>query len=204
MATSEALKTDLGDGAWFTYVPGWLPADEAAAALVALRAECAWEHRSIFAFGKEIPQPRLTAWSGELAYRYSGQTLEPREPTPALAALTARASIEFGQHFNHVLLNLYRTGHDKIGLHADNEPELGKDPLIVSLSLGAVRRFVLVPKDPRRKKRSLRLEHGSMLVMGGTTQHRWRHQVPGTNEPVDERINVTFRTLRGPPGWRGD
>jgi alkylated DNA repair dioxygenase AlkB len=105
--------------------------------------------------------------------------------------------------FDHVLLNLYRDGRDSIGMHADNEPELGSNPPVAAVSLGATRRFVVQRKGKRRgKPRSIPLEHGSLLVMGGTMQHGWYHGVPKTRADVGERINVTFRRLRGPPGWR--
>jgi len=160
-----------------------------------------WEHRAIVVFGREIMQPRLISWAGQLAYKYSGQTLEPRELSPTLAGLCHEVSAATGTHFNHLLLNRYRDGQDHIGYHADNEPELGRDPLIASLSLGARRRFLLKRKDHRRSKR-LSLEHGSLLVMGGTLQHTWRHAVPKMARCEEERINITFRRLMGPPGWR--
>jgi alkylated DNA repair dioxygenase AlkB len=187
-----------------TYLPAWLTSEEADRAFAELRDEVAWEERAIVVAGREILQPRLIGWAGVERYRYSGQTLEAREPTPALAALTARVSEAAGASFNHVLLNRYRDGRDSIGFHADNEPELGRDPLVAAVSLGAVRRFVVQRKGKRRgKPRTWRLEHGSLLVMGGTMQHHWYHAVPRESAPTGERINVTFRTLLGPPGWRG-
>lgn len=109
--------------------------------------------------------------------------------------------------FNHILLNRYRSGRDAMGVHADNEPELGPWPTIAAISFGAVRPFLIEPKEKRgRKKHRKRipLQHGSLLVMGGRMQHTWRHAVPRVNGLVDERINLTFRLLHGPPGWRGE
>jgi len=150
-------------------------------------------------------QPRLIAWAGDVGYRYSGQTLEPRPLTPTVAALMQGAVEATGTPFNHVLLNRYRDGMDMMGRHADNEPELGKDPLIAAISLGASRPFVLWPKDKRAKtkdKKRIELRHGQLLVMGGNIQHTWRHGVPRVAGLKEERINLTFRRLMGPPGWR--
>lgn len=200
MATPPGALTDLGGGAWFTLADGWV--DDADAVFAALRDGQPWAQRPVYVFGRELPQPRLTAWAGELPYRYSGQTLPAQPADAVVATLMASASAACGVAFNHALLNLYRGGHDKMGLHADNEPELGKDPVIASISLGETRRFRLVPKDKRARPRTVWLEHGSLLVMGGTLQHRWRHEVPGTNKPLGARINITLRHILGPPGWR--
>lgn len=192
-------RVDLGRGAWITYAPAWLP--DADAVQAELTAALPWGMRPIVVAGRELPQPRLMAWGGEVAYRYSGQTLEPVAMTPLLAALTDRVSAAVGLPFNHVCVNRYRDGRDRIGRHADAEPELGRCPVIASLTLGARRRFVLSRKG-RRKTRNLRLAHGSLLVMGGTLQHTWYHELPSDRECETERLNLTFRWLKGPPGWR--
>lgn len=197
-------REDLGLGAWFVYTPGWLGEAEADARMAALLEGCAWVARPIVVAGREVMQPRLIAWGGDLPYRYSGQTLE-RVPIPAAlpAELVARASADAGVPFNHVLFNRYRDGKDNMGFHADDEPELGRDPVIAALSLGAERRFVLWRKGKRRgRKINVNLEHGSLLVMGGTIQHTWYHAVPKDAGCDRERINVTFRWLKGPPGTR--
>ena len=144
------------------------------------------------------------AWAGPQAYRYSGLTLQPRPLDPVLAELTDRVSAAAGVEFDHVMLNLYRDGDDRIGPHADDEPELGPDPVIASLSLGAARRFVAQPKRRYKSKRRERLvlTHGSLLVMGGSFQRAWYHGVPAQAAVTGPRINVTFRKLLGPPGWR--
>ena len=195
----------LGKGAFTDYLPGWLDRQAATDLMGRLRTELDWSQRPIRVFGKDIMQPRLNAWAGTLPYKYSGQTLEPRQGPPFLEDLMADLSQELGTPFNHVLLNLYRDGRDNIGIHADNEPELGKDPTIASLSLGASRWFVLMPKGKRAKRfgKKFKLHHGSLLVMRGTLQHRWRHGVPKMGDVTEERINLTFRCLKGPPGWRG-
>lgn len=197
-------RVDLPFDSWTLYDPSWLLPEEADAALDALLRREDWAHRPIVVFGREVDQPRETTWAGEEAYRYSGQTLAPRPFDPLLRELTDRAAAACKTPFNHVVLNLYRDGRDHIGMHADNEPELGRCPVIASLSLGAERRFVLCPKHDRRRKaqRRFTLEHGSLFVMGGAFQHRWRHALPKQGSVVLPRVNLTFRWIRGPVGWR--
>src|SRR3989475_4053896 len=131
------MRIPLASGAWLDYDPGWLSPAEADQALASLRDELAWEQREIVLFGRRVLQPRLIAWAGALGYRYSGQTIEPRAATPTTAALMARVVEHTRVPFNHVLVNRYRDGADSIGLHADDEPELGRDPIVATLSLGA-------------------------------------------------------------------
>jgi alkylated DNA repair dioxygenase AlkB len=193
-------RIDLGSGAWLEYLPAWIEATEADRLLAALRDELAWEHREIVLFGRRVLQPRLIAWAGSLGYRYSGQTLEPRAPTPTTAALMARVVEHTRVPFNHVLVNRYRDGTDSIGLHADDEPELGLDPIVATMSLGATRRFVLKPRLARGGPgRSLDVDHGSLLVMGGTCQRHYVHGVPRQSNVAGERISLTFRRLRRAP-----
>jgi alkylated DNA repair dioxygenase AlkB len=193
-------RIELEAGAWVDYLPAWLDAAEADRFLATLRDELAWEHREIVMFGRRVLQPRLIAWAGSLGYRYSGQTLEARPPTPATAALLARVVEHTRVPFNHVLVNRYRDGADSIGRHADDEPELGRDPIVATLSLGASRRFVL---EPRRAKLGARhaidVAHGSLLVMGGTCQRHYVHGVPRASRTVGERISLTFRRLLEAP-----
>jgi len=204
--SSELLtrRKNLGGGAWIVYAPGWLEAEEATRLQERLTADVPWEQRAISMFGKEIMQPRLIGWGGDLPYRYSGQTLPPRALLPALDALLARVQSEVGVPFNHVLLNRYRDGQDAMGFHADDEPELGYEPVIAAISVGVRRRFVMKAKGKRKTKRTVELAHGSLFVMGGTHQHKWYHGVPRQGSVASERINITFRLLRGPPGWRPD
>jgi alkylated DNA repair dioxygenase AlkB len=192
-------RTQLAGGAFFQYAPDWLErrmADELARALL---AELDWQQREIELFGRRILQPRLIAWAGTLPYRYSGQTLEPRQFPPALAALREAIRSRCGLDFNHALANRYRDGNDSMGMHSDAERELGQNPVVASLSLGATRRLVIRHKRDRNDRRSLELLHGSLLIMGGTMQHRYRHGLPRTRHPVSERINVTFRSLLHQP-----
>lgn len=192
---------DLGGGAWYSYTPEWLDPEASGALQAALTEQIQWEQRAIRMFGRELMQPRLVGWAGALPYRYSGQVLEPRAAPSVLDTLTEQVIAEVGIPFNHVLLNRYRDGADRMGRHADDEPELGREPVIAALSLGATRRFRLEKKG-KRVRRTQALANGSLLVMGGTMQHRWYHAVMREPGCTAERINVTFRLLRGPPGWR--
>ena len=196
-------RFDLGKDAYTEYDSCWLDAQEADRCLADLLANGVWEQRAIVAGHKEMVQPRLIDWGGTIPYRYSGQTLEPRPLEGLLADLNARVSDVVGVPFNHVLLNRYRDGRDHMGMHTDAEFELGQNPTIAALSLGVERQFVLRPKFKGHKhERRFLLSHGSLLVMGGTLQHRWRHGVPKMTGVSGERINVTFRRLMGPPGWK--
>ena len=194
------MRVSLASGAWLDHAATWLRPAEADDTLAALRAELTWEQREIVLFGRSILQPRLVAWAGELGYRYSGQTLEPRPFTATGARLLARVQAHVGVAFNHVLANRYRSGHDSMGLHADDEPELGPDPTVAIVSLGAVR---LLAVRPRRKgdggRHDLELGHGALLVMGGTFQRHYVHGVPRRPGAQGERISLTFRRLLRAP-----
>lgn len=160
-----------------------------------LQSETPWEQRDIVMFGQRRAQPRLTAWYGSGRYKYSGLVLEPRPWTPLLAALRALVEQTTGRAFNSVLLNYYRDGRDSMGWHADDEPELGPEPAIASLSLGQPRLFQLRHRRTGAR-RSLALEDGSLLLMAGRTQMHWVHAVTKTAKPVGGRINLTFRFIR--------
>jgi alkylated DNA repair dioxygenase AlkB len=194
------VRIVLARGAWLDHEPAWLSREEADLALSALFDELAWEQREIVLFGRRVVQPRLIAWAGELGYRYSGQTLEPREFTPTVRRLLERVRTDAGAPFNHVLVNRYRNQDDSMGLHADDEPELGRDPRVATVSLGADRRFVVRPRrkgDPLRQ--DLTLGHGALLVMGGTCQRHYVHGVPRATRAAGERISLTFRRLYRAP-----
>ncbi len=159
-----------------------------------------WQQPQVRLYGRACPVPRLVAWYGdaEASYRYSGLTHQPLPWTPLLAQIRARVVETVGQALNGVLLNYYRDGDDSMGWHSDDEAELGSNPLIASLTLGATRRFDLRRKGQGRIEHSLWLEHGSLLVMRGLTQHYWQHQVAKTRSPCAPRLNLTFRLIRSP------
>jgi len=192
------MRIPLAAGAWLDHDAAWLSRDAADEALAALRDELGWEQREIVLFGRRVLQPRLIAWAGDLGYRYSGQTLEPRPFTPAALRLLVRVCEATGVLFNHVLANRYRNGTDSMGLHADDEPELGPDPVVATVSLGAARRLIVRPRRKQdRERHDVELGHGALLVMGGTCQRHYVHGVPRQAGLEGERISLTFRQLRG-------
>lgn len=170
----------------------------------ALVAELPLRQETVHIAGRAYPTPRLTSWHGDpgATYRYSGRTFAPEPWTPALAALLARLRADVHPALNACLANYYRSGGDAMGAHADDEPELGpdapRDVIIASVSLGARRRFVLMPKAKSRRleRRVLELGEGSLLVMGGALQAHWRHALPRTARAVEPRLNLTFRIVR--------
>ncbi|MBO0360908.1 alpha-ketoglutarate-dependent dioxygenase AlkB [Hymenobacter sp. BT186] len=183
--------------------PTFLSPERAAELLAELTTTIPWRHEPIKLFGKEVLQPRLTSWHGDptARYAYSGLALDPQPWTPALLHLRQQVEAAAQTHFNSVLLNLYRTGQDSMGWHADDEPELGPAPVIASVSLGATRRFRLRPRNPQlipHAPVSLDLPTGSLLLMRGTTQQHWLHAVPKTARPTEPRLNLTFRLVTGP------
>lgn len=187
-------RIELLHGAWAELERAWLAPEEATSLQAALARELAWEQREIVLFGKRILQPRLIAWAGDVPYRYSGQTLEPRGATATLRDVWRRVVERTGTAFNHVLVNRYRDGKDSMGMHADDEPELGEDPVVASVSLGVTRRFVIAPRRGRGSE-SLELVHGSLLVMGGTFQAHYRHGLPRAPGLQGERLSLTFRRV---------
>jgi alkylated DNA repair dioxygenase AlkB len=171
-----------------------LPEAEAGRLFDALMTATPWRREVATVMGRRTPIPRLTAWYGEAGYVYSGIRMTPAPWSPPLLEVKAVAERCAGQAFNSVLLNLYRDGRDSVSWHADNELGLGQNPVIASVSLGAVRRFQMRHRGSGERV-ALDLPHGSCLVMAGTTQHHWLHQVPKTARPVGPRINLTFRTM---------
>jgi alkylated DNA repair dioxygenase AlkB len=159
-----------------------------------LRRETDWEQRSIVMFGREVAQPRLNSWYGDVPYTYSGIAMTPRPWTPLLTDLRGRCEELTGARFNSVLINLYRNGDDSMGWHADDERELGPEPPIASLSLGALRRFRMRHRHSREIV-EVDPASGSLIFMSGLSQACWMHEVPKTKKPVDARINLTFRWI---------
>ncbi len=195
-------RIQLSPVSWLEYSENWLAERDAALLQERLLEELDWEQREIVLFGRRILQPRLLAWAGERAYRYSGQTLEPRAFSPSLGALRQRVEAEIECSFNHALVNRYRDGKDSMGFHSDDEPELGEHPVLASISLGATRRFVLEPKRGSQgsERFDVDLEHGSLLVFRGHTQAQFRHALPKVRTVIGERVNVTLRNLLRDPG----
>lgn len=162
--------------------------------LARLVEETAWRAESVVVFGKRHLQPRLTAWHGDAAYTYSGLRLEPLPFTPLLQAIRAAVEQASGHHFNSVLLNYYRDQRDSMGMHSDDEPELGPCPVIASVSFGATRTFVLRHKASKQTVR-LDLTDGSLLLMAGALQHNWLHGINKSTKALGARVNLTFRYI---------
>ncbi len=157
-----------------------------------------WQQDQIKYFGKLIPLPRLTAWYGETGktYTYSGIMMNPHPWTPLLLEIKERIEKIDNSKFNSVLLNQYRDGQDSVAWHSDDEPELGENPQIASVSFGETRQFCFKHKTKNEiKPITLNLSTGSLLLMQGATQSHWLHQVPKTTKPVTTRINLTFRNI---------
>lgn len=157
-----------------------------------------WRTETINLWGREYQQPRLAAWFGDrdARYTYSGLSLEPLPWTELLADLRVRVEALAGAPFNSVLLNYYRDQRDGMGLHSDDEPELGRNPTIASVSLGERRTFVLKHKSRKDLKPvHLPLDSGSLLLMRGETQHRWKHGINKLTRPCGPRVNLTFRRI---------
>ncbi len=145
-----------------------------------------------------MPLPRLTAWYGDegKSYTYSGIEQHPDPWTPTLKLIKSKVEEILEVTFNTVLLNLYRDGKDSVSWHSDDELELGENPIIASVSFGAVRRFSLKHKISKDYKIDLDLPNGSLLLMKGETQHFWQHQIAKTSKSVQPRINLTFRMIK--------
>lgn len=163
--------------------------------------DTAWRQDDITLFGKTHPQPRLVAWYGDpgTTYTYSGLRHDPMPWTPALQRLRQRMQVVAGCGFNSVLLNYYRDQHDSMGLHSDDEPELGPQPVIASLSLGESRRIFFKHKTRRDQETfSIELPSASVLIMKGETQRYWRHGVRKLKRTCGPRVNLTFRWVELP------
>ncbi|MCU0525758.1 MAG: alpha-ketoglutarate-dependent dioxygenase AlkB [Elainella sp. Prado103] len=195
-SVSSKLTPALPDAEIILY-PNFCDAQQSDRWLAVFTQTIAWRQDWIRIYGRSLLQPRLTAWYGdpEKSYTYSGLTMLPQSWTPALLNLKTQVEAAADQKFNSVLLNLYRDGNDSMGWHSDDEPELGKNPVIASLSLGGTRRFMLRHRSRKDLKYELALTSGSLLIMAGTTQHYWQHQVPKTKRAVSPRINLTFRCI---------
>jgi alkylated DNA repair dioxygenase AlkB len=157
-----------------------------------------WKQEEIVVFGKKHLEPRLTAWYANQGthYAYSNKILQPKDWSVELIELKTKIEeILPGKSFNSVLLNLYRDGNDKMGWHSDNEKELGSNPCIASLSLGATRYFDLKHKKDKTKRFRFELSTGMLLVMSGSLQDYWLHQVPQQKKIKEPRINLTFRKV---------
>lgn len=189
------VKVALDHGEYI-YIPGFFSRVESDRFFNSLRCQVDWKQESMSMYGRKVAFPRLIAWYGDdnKPYSFSGISLYPSPWLPDLLEIKNRIEPMAGVTFNRVLLNLYRDGRDSVSWHTDAEPELGRNPVIASVSFGASRKFQLRHLHTKEKI-ELELTHGSLLIMQGELQHYWQHQIPKTSKTVGERINLTFRVM---------
>ena len=179
----------------------WIDLDTADELFSRLMREVPWQSHDLVLVGKNMTEPRLSAWIADdgISYAYSGVRRVPGAWTPALGELKSLCESALsrgfpGVAFNSVLANLYRSGEDSMGWHADDEPELGPTPIIASLSFGDERRFDFRHRTSGDTVR-VNLPHGSLLVMSGETQTHWKHCLSKTKTSRSPRINLTYRLV---------
>ena len=194
---SEPIVLHLQD-AEIIYFAHFFDKKEADAIFRQLAKDIPWQQDDIQVFGKIHPQPRLTALFGNEGkpYSYSNIKMQPYPWTLLLQKIKSYVESVSDTNFTTVLLNQYRDGKDSNGWHADNEKELGSNPVIASVSFGSERIFQLKHNSISGLKQNIILEHGSLLLMKGTTQHFWKHQIPKTSKTIGPRINLTFRVIK--------
>ena len=192
----EKIILPLPD-AVFKFYPNFFNKEEADMLFDKLMNETPWQQDDITIFGKKIAQPRLTCLFGNEGkpYSYSGLTMHPHAWNPTMMFIKEKVDKISGQNFTTVLANLYRNEKDSNGWHADNEKELGRNPIIASVSFGEERKFQLKHISDNNVKLSLNLNHGSLLVMKEGSQIHYKHQIPKAAQPKNARINLTFRTI---------
>jgi len=190
----ELIELEDGEILW---ARRFYDTDSASQLYSRLQEEIPWRQDSLQLGGREVPIPRLQAWFGDagMNYTYSGLTLEPTPWNDTLQRVREQIETYSGARFNSLLANLYRNENDSVGWHGDNEPELGTNPVIASLSLGATRRFQLKHRQHPERKLALDLGTGDLLIMRGALQHHWLHQLPKSRHPCESRINLTFRRI---------
>lgn len=189
----EVVKLTNGE---YRYFPNFFKKLDADRLLKAFIENIEWKQEEMNMYGKVLKFPRLTSWYGDndKPYSFSGITLQPNLWNDELNEIKNKIEPLCANVFNSVLLNLYRDGNDSISWHTDAEKELGKNPMIVSVNFGAEREFQLRHRSTSEKK-SITLQHGSLLIMQGELQHYWQHQVPKRKKIDKPRINLTFRKI---------
>lgn len=156
-----------------------------------------WQPDQLFMFGKKITTERKVAWVGDenCSYTYSGVKKNPQPWTEELLLIKDKIEKLVSYKFNSCLLNLYHNGNEGMGWHSDDELELDENAPIVSISLGAIRKFAFKHKL-NKTTHSIFLENGSALLMHPPTQKFWNHSLLKTKRPVNPRINLTFRLIK--------
>lgn len=193
VGSTQMETIELKDGGMLLYDDAFLPSEAADRYFVELRDHCPWELKpGIFGY----MQPRLIASYGDngITYKYSGVENVALPWTTTLLEIKKKIESVQGE-YNFCLLNRYRSGSDSMGWHADDEPEMGI--VIGSLSLGATRKF-RIRHNVTRETKSFLVGNGTLIIMAGTMQQFWQHEVPKTKQNVGERINLTFRRIKYP------
>jgi len=194
---TEAVEYNLPNAS-ITYLKKFYTDKEAKKLFEQLMEETEWKQDRIKMFGKILPLPRLQAFYGDIRYDYSYSNIKltTKPWTPTLLKIKKKLDRFCEFNFTSVLLNLYRNGKDSNGWHADDEPVLGTNPYIASLSFGATRSFHIRHIKEKSLKQKIDLEDGSLLIMKDETQHFYQHQLAKTAKVVGNRINLTFRKLQ--------
>lgn len=189
------IQLDMPD-ADLKYYPNFILPEETTTIMRSLLNSIDWQQEQITLYGKTFDVPRLQAWFGDLeaGYQYSNLTMRPLPWNPLLLKLKKKCENASSSNFNSVLVNLYRSGQDGVGRHADNESELGQQPVIASLSFGETRNLDFYHNQSKNKVR-LPLANGSLLLMRGATQSCWQHAVAKSKKILTPRINLTFRYI---------
>ena len=193
---TDPIVLDIPD-AEIIYFPNFISQEESNTLFEELLEKIPWQQDEIMIYGKTHLQPRLTALYGNEGkpYSYSNIVMQPHHWNLSLQRIKLLVENICETNFTTVLLNYYRDGRDSNGWHADDEKALGVNPVIASISLGAERKFQLKHNKDATQKKNIILENGSLLLMKGTTQHYWKHQIPKTTKPIGARINLTFRVI---------
>ncbi len=158
-----------------------------------------WQQEKIFIYGRWVKVPRLMSWHGDknAQYQYSGVNHSPLPWNKLLLGVKQKIESFYPCSFNSVMANLYRDGSDSMGCHADDEKELGRNPLIASISFGE-QRLLKFRHTQSKEVVNVPLNHGDLLIMAGKIQHHWKHEIPKTKQIKKERINLTFRKTLHP------
>lgn len=189
---SKGLPTD-----YLEYFPGLFDQQQSDYYLNKIINDTPWKQQVLKMYNKEVLTPRLTAWYGDKGtdYSYTGSVSNPIPWTPDLLEIKSIIEPLAKTKFNSVLLNYYRDANDSVAWHSDKESVLGKHPVIASVSFGQVRSFDIRNKEDHSEKYSVRLEHGSFVLMKSGLQEKWEHRIAKSNKTMRPRVNLTFRLV---------
>lgn len=189
---TRGLPTDV-----LEYMPAVFDAQLGALLMEKFIKETPWSQKVVSIYDKQVITPRLSAWYADVdTYDYTSlRKSAPNLWTPELLMIKSLVEPFAGVTFNSVLLNYYRDGNDSVAWHSDNEKALGSHPVIASVTFGQVRSFDIRNKADHCEKYSVKLEHGSLLLMKGDLQAKWDHRIAKSTKPMKPRLNLTFRVV---------